>query len=75
MKPEVFKHRRQRLMADMRQRGGGVAVLFTSAEVARNRDSDFPFRWDSYFYYMRGRHCLGGERGNRKIHPVLPRKK
>ena len=41
-------------MAEMRRRGGGVAVLFTAPEVPRNRDSDFPFRWDSYFYYLSG---------------------
>ena len=46
---------RRKLLADqMRARGGGVAVLFTAPEVARNRDSDFPFRWDSYFYYLTG---------------------
>ncbi len=54
MTPEVFKQRRQRLMSDMRARGGGVAVLFTAPEVPRNRDADFPFRWDSYFYYLSG---------------------
>jgi Xaa-Pro aminopeptidase len=54
MTPEIFKQRRQKLMSDMRARGGGVAVLFTAAEVPRNRDSDFPFRWDSYFYYLSG---------------------
>lgn len=54
MTPEVFKKRRQSLMSNMRDRGGGVAVLFTAPEVPRNRDADFPFRWDSYFYYLTG---------------------
>ena len=54
MTPDVYKQRRQHLMAQMRKRGGGVAIVFTSPEVARNRDSDFPFRWDSYFHYLSG---------------------
>jgi Xaa-Pro aminopeptidase len=54
MTPQVFKQRRQSLMSEMRVRGGGVAVLFTAPEVPRNRDADFPFRWDSYFYYLTG---------------------
>ena len=33
---------------------GAVAVLFTAPEVARNSDSDYPYRHDSYFYYLSG---------------------
>lgn len=33
---------------------GAVAVLFTAPEVARNSDSDYPYRHDSYFYYLTG---------------------
>ena len=33
---------------------GGVAVLPTAPERARNRDSGFPYRHDSYFYYLTG---------------------
>ena len=33
---------------------GGVAVLPTAPERSRNRDSGFPFRHDSYFYYLTG---------------------
>ena len=33
---------------------GGVAVIPTSPERVRNRDADFPFRHDSYFYYLTG---------------------
>jgi Xaa-Pro aminopeptidase len=54
MTADIFKQRRKSLMAQMRARGGGVAVLLTAPEVARNRDSDFPYRWDSYFYYLTG---------------------
>jgi Xaa-Pro aminopeptidase len=34
--------------------GEGVAVLPTAAERLRNRDSHFPYRFDSYFYYLTG---------------------
>ena len=33
---------------------GAVAVLATAPEVARNSDSDYPYRHDSYFYYLTG---------------------
>lgn len=32
--------------------GEGVAVIPTSHELIRNRDSHYPFRFDSYFYYL-----------------------
>jgi Xaa-Pro aminopeptidase len=32
----------------------GVAVLPTAPEQQRNRDSDFLFRFDSYFHYLSG---------------------
>lgn len=51
---EVFAKRRQQLISQMRQQGGGIAVLFSGEEVMRNRDADYPFRWDSYFYYLTG---------------------
>ena len=31
-----------------------VAVIPTAPERARNRDSDFPYRHDSYFFYLTG---------------------
>ncbi len=31
---------------------GGVAILPTSPERLRNRDSDYLYRYDSYFYYL-----------------------
>ncbi len=49
-----FDTRRQQLAETMRAHGGGVAILFTAPEVARNRDSEYPYRWDSYFYYLTG---------------------
>jgi Xaa-Pro aminopeptidase len=32
----------------------GLAVLPTAPEHARNRDSHYPYRYDSYFYYLTG---------------------
>ena len=49
-----FARRRAALAETMRAHGGGVAVVFTAPEVARNRDSDFPYRYDSYFHYLTG---------------------
>jgi Xaa-Pro aminopeptidase len=44
--------RRARLAAQMLP--GAVAVLPTAPEVTRNGDSDYPYRHDSYFYYLTG---------------------
>ncbi len=43
--------RRERLVSLMKQ---GVAVVRTAPERARNRDSSYPYRFDSYFYYLSG---------------------
>ncbi|RYF05194.1 MAG: Xaa-Pro aminopeptidase [Oxalobacteraceae bacterium] len=48
----VYAARRARLAAQMQP--GAVAVLPTAPEVARNSDSDYPYRHDSYFYYLTG---------------------
>ena len=32
----------------------GIAIVPTAPERQRNRDSDFPYRYDSYFYYLTG---------------------
>jgi Xaa-Pro aminopeptidase len=51
----VYRKRRDAVLKSMRERsGGGVALVPTAAEVARNRDSLYPFRHDSYFYYLSG---------------------
>ncbi|MBW6496362.1 MAG: Xaa-Pro aminopeptidase [Burkholderiaceae bacterium] len=52
MKP--FVERRSRLIAAMRKRGGGVAIICTALEARRNGTSTYPFRWDSNFYYLSG---------------------
>jgi len=49
-----FAARRAALIAHMQSRGGGVAVIPTAPEVARNADADYPYRHDSYFYYLSG---------------------
>jgi len=51
----VYRKRRDAVLKSMRERsGGGVALVPTAAEVPRNRDSLYPFRHDSYFYYLSG---------------------
>jgi Xaa-Pro aminopeptidase len=52
MKP--YADRRARLLANMHEKGGGVAIIPTAPEVMRNRDADYPYRHDSYFYYLSG---------------------
>lgn len=52
MKPYI--DRRNALLAHMQARGGGLAILSTSREMVRNSDCFFPFRHDSYFYYLTG---------------------
>ncbi|MHA4868266.1 Xaa-Pro aminopeptidase [Duganella sp. PWIR1] len=47
-----YADRRVRLLAQMPP--GAVAVLSTAPEVARNSDSDYLYRHDSYFYYLTG---------------------
>lgn len=52
---QFYRARRSALLRSMRDtRGGGLAVVPTAPEVARNRDSTYPFRHDSYFYYLSG---------------------
>jgi Xaa-Pro aminopeptidase len=46
-----YAERRRRLG---RQMGSGVAVVPTAPERLRNRDSDYLYRFDSYFYYLTG---------------------
>jgi Xaa-Pro aminopeptidase len=51
MSKPVFARRRAQLLQRI---GAGVALIATAPEVARNRDTHFPYRWDSYFYYLTG---------------------
>ncbi len=54
MMMEPFASRRRRLAESVRALGGGVVIVHTAPEVHRNRDSHYPYRWDSYFYYLTG---------------------
>jgi Xaa-Pro aminopeptidase len=51
---DVYRSRRDRVLAALRESGGGIAIVPTAREVMRNRDADYPFRHDSYFYYLTG---------------------
>ncbi|WP_036300155.1 aminopeptidase P N-terminal domain-containing protein [Methylotenera sp. L2L1] len=46
-----FKARRHQLINAM---GDGIAIVPTSPELIRNRDSHYSYRFDSYFYYLTG---------------------
>jgi Xaa-Pro aminopeptidase len=48
----VYAQRRARMATQLG--GNGIAIVPTAPERQRNRDSDFLFRHDSYFYYLTG---------------------
>ncbi len=50
----IYEKRRAAVARALKTAGGGIAILPTAPEVARNRDSDFAYRHDSYFYYLTG---------------------
>ena len=54
MIPNIYKKRRDAIARALKAAGGGIALLPTAPEAPRNRDSDFPYRHDSYFYYLTG---------------------
>jgi len=47
----VYAARRARLAAML---GDGIAIIPTAPERIRNRDAHYPYRFDSYFYYLTG---------------------
>ena len=47
----IYAQRRAKLIEQMQ---AGVAVIPTAAERVRNRDTHYPYRFDSYFYYLSG---------------------
>lgn len=49
--PAVHAHRRARLTAQL---GDSIVIVATAPEAVRNRDSHYPYRFDSYFYYLTG---------------------
>jgi Xaa-Pro aminopeptidase len=52
MNMSIYAQRRARLAAQLGP--DAVAIVPTAPEQQRNRDSDFLFRHDSYFYYLSG---------------------
>ena len=54
-KTEIYQLRRNALAKQIfAKTGSGIAVISTAPELARNRDSDFPYRHDSDFFYLTG---------------------
>jgi len=49
---EEFAERRQKVLAQMQP--NSALLLFSEIEKRRNNDCDFPFRQDSYFWYLTG---------------------
>ena len=49
-----FLNQARRRAALCRHMKGGVAILPTAPERLRNRDSDYLYRFDSYFYHLTG---------------------
>ena len=47
----IYRQRRERLARALQ---AGVAVVATAPERLRNRDSHYPYRFDSHFYYLTG---------------------
>ncbi len=52
MKIEEFKARREQLLAAMS--ANSVAVIPAAVELTRSRDTEYPFRQDSDFFYLTG---------------------
>jgi Xaa-Pro aminopeptidase len=47
----IYRRRREQLAQAMQ---AGVAIVPTAPERTRNRDAHYPYRFDSYFYYLTG---------------------
>jgi Xaa-Pro aminopeptidase len=47
----IYRRRREQLAKAI---GAGVAVVPTAPERIRNRDTHYPYRFDSHFYYLTG---------------------
>ncbi|WP_416400903.1 aminopeptidase P N-terminal domain-containing protein [Alicycliphilus denitrificans] len=48
----IYTQRRARLAAQLS--AGGIAIVPTAPQYGRNRDSEYLYRHDSYFYYLTG---------------------
>jgi Xaa-Pro aminopeptidase len=54
-KSNIYQQRRVELAKRIcAKTGGGIVILSTAPETARNRDSEFPYRHDSDFFYLTG---------------------
>ncbi|MBU3556304.1 Xaa-Pro aminopeptidase [Polynucleobacter sp. Ross1-W9] len=54
-KTNIYQLRRNTLAEQIfAKTSGGIAVVSTAPELSRNRDSEFPYRHDSDFYYLTG---------------------
>ncbi len=54
-KLNIYQERRNALAKQIHAKtGGGIAVISTAPELTRSRDSEFPYRHDSDFYYLTG---------------------
>ena len=47
----IYRRRREQLAKAI---GAGVAIVPTAPERIRNRDTHYPYRFDSHFYYLTG---------------------
>jgi Xaa-Pro aminopeptidase len=55
MNNKIYQERRNALAKQIYAKtGSGVAVISTAPEATRNRDSEFPYRHDSDFFYLTG---------------------
>ena len=52
MNTTLYQTRRARVAAQIGPRG--LSIVPTAPEQRRNRDADFPYRFDSYFHYLCG---------------------
>ena len=54
--PDIVRlqSRRAQLMSWMRSQGGGIAIIPSAPERARNRDNLYTYRHDSDFFYLTG---------------------
>ncbi len=52
MSTSIYQERRARVVAHIGAHA--IALLPTAPEQRRNRDADFPYRYDSYFHYLCG---------------------
>ena len=54
-KANIYQERRLRLAKQIQANtGSGIAIVTTAPEISRNRDSEFPYRHDSDFFYLTG---------------------